>query len=129
MSDDRELLEHLERLHAAGTSQHGLVSEDDLKDMRDHMARTERPDGRCFYCGQPADRFHPLGPITITVSDPDIDSARGEPYVHEFCIWECFSHWAATQSGGRFVVDQADHEAFLETLTDYLARLRGRDDH
>jgi hypothetical protein len=89
----------------------------------------EEPDGKCFYCRQPADRFHPLGPITITVSNHDIDSTRGEPYVHEFCIWECFSHWAATQSGGKFVADPAAHEAQLEAFIDCLARLRGRDDH
>jgi hypothetical protein len=110
-NDDRELHDHLERLRAAGTSPRGLVSEDDLKDIaaltRDHMERFNKPDGKCLYCRQPVDRFHPIGPIVITVSDPDIDAARGEPFVHEFCVWECFSHWAANQSGGSFVVERA----------------------
>jgi hypothetical protein len=104
MSDDRELREHLERLHAAGTSPRGLMSGDGVRSIealtRDHMQRMGKPDGKCFYCGQPADRFHPIGPITITVMDPDTESTRGEPFVHEFCVWECFSHYAANQSGG-----------------------------
>jgi hypothetical protein len=106
-NDDRdELHEHLKRLQAAGTSPRGLLSGEPTEDqIREHMARLHRPDGKCFYCGEPADRFHPIGPIMITVSDPDI-RAGGELFTHEFCVWECFSHWAANQSGGKFVVEQ-----------------------
>jgi hypothetical protein len=109
MSDDDrdELHEHLKRLRAVGTSPRGLVSEDDLKDIatltEDHLERFRKPDGRCLYCRQPADRFHPIGPIVITVSDPD---THYKPTTHEFCVWECFSHWAAVQGGGKFVVER-----------------------
>ena len=107
MSDDaQELREHLQRLQAAGTSPRGLVSDDDLKDIKGlterHMERFQKPDGKCLYCRQPADRFHPIGPIVITVSEPD---DCGDSTTREFCTWECFSHWAAVQSGGKFIVE------------------------
>jgi hypothetical protein len=113
MSDDaRELHEHLQRLQAAGTSPRGLVSDDDLKDIEGlterHMQRFQKPDGKCLYCRQPAGRFHPIGPIVIQISEPD---TRDEPLTHEFCVWECFSHWAAVQSGGEFVATWTDAES------------------
>ena len=110
MSDDaRELHEHLQRLQAAGTSPRGLLSGEPTEDqIREHMERLHRPDGRCCYCGAPADRFHPIGPIVIQISEPD---TRDEPLTHEFCVWECFSHWAAVQSGGEFVATWTDAES------------------
>jgi hypothetical protein len=105
-NDDQELRKHLERLHIAGTSPRGLMREDEDTDedtlRREHMHRLQKPDGRCFYCRQAVNRFHPIGPIVITVSEPD---DCGDSTTREFCTWECFSHWAAVQSGGKFIVE------------------------
>ena len=139
MSDDaRELREHLDRLQAAGTSPRGLVTDDDLKDIEAlterHMERFHRPDGKCLYCRQPADRFHPIGPIVIQISEPD---TRDEPFTHEFCVWGCFSHWAAVQSGGRFVAEHQNGErpmmqeipdAVLDAIKDVVEWRRGGDE-
>jgi hypothetical protein len=43
----------------------------------------------------------PVGPITITVSDPD-----GDESTHEFCNWECLGHWAAECAGGVLVIER-----------------------
>jgi hypothetical protein len=59
-----------------------------------------QPSGRCHQCGQPTDQHHPVGPIVITVSDPDAE----KPDTHRFCEWRCFGRWAAVQAGGEFVV-------------------------
>src|SRR5215475_15535300 len=48
-------------------------------DEREYMQRYHKPDAVCFHCGQPANQHHPVGPITITVSDPD-----GDESTHEF---------------------------------------------
>jgi hypothetical protein len=66
------------------------------------LARVERPDGRCYYCELPVDRLSDVGPINIRISEPNEDSE----HEHEFCSWECFAHYAATQAGGKFVVDE-----------------------
>jgi hypothetical protein len=58
------------------------------------MQRFEYPDGRCYRCGQKADRHVPVGPLTVTVVDGD-----------ENCDWTCFGHWAAMTAGGTLVVD------------------------
>jgi len=71
--------------------------------VADHMQRFHQPDGHCLHCRRPANRSHPVGPITITVSEPD---NCGEFFTHEFCCWECLAHWFATQAGGVFVVDR-----------------------
>jgi len=51
-------------------------------DEREYMQRCHKPHGVCFHCGQAANQHHPVGPITITVSDPD-----GDESTHEFCNW------------------------------------------
>jgi hypothetical protein len=71
-------------------------------DEREYMQRYHKPDGVCFHCGQPANQHHPVGPITITVSDPD-----GDESTHEFCNWECLGHWAARCAGGVLVIDRS----------------------
>jgi hypothetical protein len=81
------------------------VSKDYEQKMRDdwveeHMQRFLEPDGYCLQCRRPANQHHPVGPITITIRDPD------EETTHEFCNWECFGQWAAVQAGGVFIVDQ-----------------------
>jgi hypothetical protein len=77
---------------------------DDVVDMfGEHMRRYLKPDGRCLQCGQPANQYHPVGPIVITISDPD---SAEDPRPHEFCEWRCFGRWAAVQAGGTLVVDQ-----------------------
>jgi hypothetical protein len=66
----------------------------------------EKPDGYCFYCLEPADQYHPVGPLMVTISGPD------EEEIHEFCNWECLAHWAARAGGGTFLID--DHVQPLE---------------
>jgi len=82
-------------------SDEALEQEAKMTDERleDHMQRFEQPDGYCFHCGQPANQHHPVGPITITISDPNCDDRT-----HEFCEWRCFARWAAAEAGGNFVV-------------------------
>ena len=80
------------------------VSKDYEQKMRDdlveEMQRFHKPDGYCLHCRRPANQHHPVGPITITIRDPD-----GEE-THEFCNWECLAHWFARQAGGVFIVDR-----------------------
>jgi hypothetical protein len=71
--------------------------------FKEHMRRFYKPDGYCLWCQEPVDQHHPVGPITITKSEPD---DCGEIWTHEFCEWRCFANWAAQQAGGVFVVDQ-----------------------
>lgn len=65
-----------------------------------HLQRLRKPDGDCLHCRRPANRYHSVGPITITISEPDED----EIFSHEFCCWECLAHWFARQAGGEFVI-------------------------
>lgn len=67
--------------------------------VEEHLQRFHTPDGSCLQCGQPANQYHPVGPVTVTVSEPD---DCGEIWTHEFCNWECFGRWAAVQAGGDF---------------------------
>ena len=70
--------------------------------FEDYMQRFPNPDGNCLWCGRPANQYHPVGPITITKSEPDDGD---EIWTHEFCCWECLAHWFAEQAGGVFVGD------------------------
>jgi len=63
--------------------------------MKDHMQRFYKPDGRCLQCREPA------GAITIKISERDMDN--GKFFTHEFCSWECLAHRFAGQAGGVFV--------------------------
>jgi hypothetical protein len=69
--------------------------------IEEHMQRFHKPDGYCLHCRCPANQHHPVGPITITISDPFCDD-----HTHEFCEWRCFAKWAAVQAGGVFIVDR-----------------------
>jgi hypothetical protein len=71
-------------------------------DLEEHMRRFLKPDGYCLQCRRPANQYHPIGPITITISDPDGDDIL----THEFCEWPCFAKWAAVQAGGVFLDGQ-----------------------
>jgi hypothetical protein len=53
--------------------------------VEEHLQRFQDPDGNCLHCRRPANQHHPIGPITITISDPDGDES------HEFCEWRCFA--------------------------------------
>jgi hypothetical protein len=56
--------------------------DDDFIDRQ--IERFEHPDGRCYRCGQKADRHAPTGPLTVTVVDGDENQET-----HEFCDWTC----------------------------------------
>jgi hypothetical protein len=58
------------------------------------IERINKPDGLCYQCEKPADRYAPVGPIIITVTEPG-----DEIFAHEFCCWECIGHWFAVQAG------------------------------
>jgi hypothetical protein len=60
------------------------------------LRRIHKPDGKCTHCEQAADRYHPVGPLVVKISEPD---EQGAFATYEFCNWECFGHWAAIQAG------------------------------
>jgi hypothetical protein len=66
--------------------------ENDL--VKTRLERFWKPDGKCCQCEKPADRYHPVGPIIVRISEPN-----GETDTREFCCWECLGHWAAVQAG------------------------------
>ena len=35
------------------------------------LRRLHKPDGNCFYCERAADRYHPVGPIVVKITEPD----------------------------------------------------------
>jgi hypothetical protein len=78
-----------------------INSFDDNDDCEEHLQRFHKPDGYCLHCQRPANQHHPVGPITITISDPYCSDRT-----HEFCEWRCFAKWAAEEAGGVFVEDQ-----------------------
>jgi hypothetical protein len=47
--------------------------------IEEHLRRFHNLDGNCLNCRRPANRHHPVGPITIAISDPD-----GDEFTHEF---------------------------------------------
>src|SRR5262249_34967692 len=65
--------------------------------IEQHMQRLHQPDGKCFYCEQPADRLE-IGPVVVKVSDKP-DGTHRESCEYDFCSWECLGHWAAMQAG------------------------------
>jgi hypothetical protein len=67
-------------------------------EVEERMRRYLEPDGHCLQCGRPANRYHPTGPITITVSAADTEAT----YIHEFCEWRCYARWVAGEAGGVF---------------------------
>ena len=75
-----------------------------MKNVEDLIQqRFYKPDGNCLWCGRPADQYHPVGPITITKSEPD---DFDDIWAHEFCCWECLALWFAEQAGGVLVGSQ-----------------------
>jgi hypothetical protein len=85
------------RAAAPATDQRQIEAAAIFVDIRGgHLQRYLKPDGRCLYCGNPADQCHPVGPISVKITAPDADE------IHEFCNWECFAQWAAEEAGGTF---------------------------
>jgi len=39
--------------------------------VEEHLQRFRKPDGYCLHCQRPANRYHLVGPITVTLSAPD----------------------------------------------------------
>jgi hypothetical protein len=60
------------------------------------LRRIHKPDGNCTHCERAADRYHPVGPLVVKISEPD---EQGAFTTYEFCNWECLGHWAAIQAG------------------------------
>jgi hypothetical protein len=56
----------------------------------------------CLHCREHADRHHPVGPITITITISEPDDC-GEFATYVFCEWRCLAAWISTQAGGVFV--------------------------
>ena len=84
-------------------------SADDLRE--EYLQRYDEPDGYCFYCGEPADQHHPVGPLVVTIVTPD------EKEKHEFCNWVCLGHWAADAAGGDLILaapSAGDHPSVFE---------------
>ena len=75
----------------------------DLDRLEEYMRRFCEPDGYCLHCQRPANQYHPVGPIVITIAAADCD----EPRTHEFCNWVCLGHWAAEAAGGELVIDRS----------------------
>jgi hypothetical protein len=71
------------------------------EELPEAVRRIREPDGDCLHCRRPADRHHPVGPLWVTIREPD-----GELFLNAFCCWECLGQWAARQAGGVFVVDK-----------------------
>jgi hypothetical protein len=67
-----------------------------LERLERRLRRLHKPDGNCLHCEHPADRYHPVGPIVVRVSEPDDNETW---WTYEFCNWECFAHWAAVEAG------------------------------
>ena len=85
------------RAAASGTDQRQIEAAAEFVRIRKgHLQRYLEPDGRCLYCGHPADQCHPVGPISVKITAPDAYE------IHEFCTWECFGQWAAEEAGGTF---------------------------
>jgi hypothetical protein len=81
-----------------------------------HMQRLQKPDGYCWWCEQPANRHHPLSPITVTITLCGVD----EEATHEFCGTQCFAHWAAECGGGDYrTTTDRDHsmKVLMDTAT------------
>src|SRR5262249_57882726 len=51
----------------------------------------------CYHCKQAAARFFPIGPIIVTLKDPETFGDAGIEY--RFCKWECLAAWACVQAG------------------------------
>ena len=84
-------------------SLHPELTEEQQEAFVEHMERLRKPDGYCLHCGQPANQYFPIGPIVVTISEPDDND---KIHVHEFCNWECLCRWAAEQAGGDFIIDR-----------------------
>jgi hypothetical protein len=96
----REMIDVI-RAAAPDTDQLQIEAAAEFVHIREgHLQRYLDPDGRCLYCGNPADQCHPVGPIRVKITAPRADE------IHEFCNWECFGQWAAEEAGGRFEIDR-----------------------
>ena len=60
------------------------------------------PDGTCLHCHRAADALLDVGPLRISIDEPEPGSPRRKTSMHEFCSWECLAEWAAIQAGGEF---------------------------
>src|SRR5262249_47940992 len=52
----------------------------------------------CYHCKQAAARFFPVGPIIVTLEDPESFGDAGS-IEYRFCKWECLAAWACVQAG------------------------------
>jgi hypothetical protein len=80
----------------------GAMTDDEVVNLRveRRMRRLREPDGNCFYCEHAADRYAPVGPLTVRVTmHNDFEPGELETWTHEFCCWECLADWAAVQAG------------------------------
>jgi hypothetical protein len=49
----------------------------------------------CSNCQEDAARFNPVGPIEVTIKDPELVGPIG--VVEIFCSWMCFGDWLSNQ--------------------------------
>ena len=82
-----------------------LNPEERQEAFSEYMERLQKPDGRCLWCHEPASQHHPVGPIVVSISEPDDND---KIHTYEFCNWECLGHWAAECAGGALVVDRTN---------------------
>jgi hypothetical protein len=66
-----------------------------VTDLRLERRRRRLPKPTCASCGHPADQYHPVGPITVTISGPDggVLLPSAQPDVRIFCNLECLVWW------------------------------------
>ena len=53
----------------------------------------------CLFCGKPSNRMPAVGPIEVSLKDPE----RPDGVRHEFCCWECLAKSFAEWASGEFV--------------------------
>lgn len=50
----------------------------------------------CSLCERDASRYAPVGPIRVTVEEPEFADS---PIEKVFCCWECVADWFQIQAG------------------------------
>jgi hypothetical protein len=56
------------------------------------------PPGLCHACARDVARYAPVGPIVITITDPEL-IGPDDPVEHTFCCWACAADFFQVQAG------------------------------
>lgn len=74
--------------------------------------RLSLPLSTCGHCKQEASQYAPVGPVIITIKDPEFIGPHG--IEQAFCSWACAAEWFCIQAGAKARRVANNHVLYIE---------------